>query len=694
MKPPSLFRRPEADLGRLPIQLDLRAISLAEGVRAALSVGAIVVADEWLRSVFVVEAGLAALFTCMSDPGGPIRRRLPTLLGFGVLGTLATAAFGLLRHGPLPVAVLGATAALFCTSFARVWGQAAMQTGNLLTVVIIVALSRALPLGAAVPTGTAFFVGNLWAVLLTLVIWRVYPFAPARRAVGECYRALARLAEGLRVCVRYDTSPRAWDAHARAFRRDVRDTIEGARQTVLESIQGGGAPGPRASQALLRLEAADQIFGALIAFSDLLEHRRAPQERAAADRMLRRLAPLLVVLGNAARTDRIVRPERLEKTARKIEAIAPPALHRLAGVLVERLRIAMTLAAPSAIVPDWEDRARPPLRVRLLDPVKANLNWQSTILRHAVRAATVSLPAFAFTLGWPTQYSYWLTVILVLTLQPFFALTWQRALERIGGTVLGGFVAAGIAVICTTPLRTAVAFVPIAILAFTVRRASFGTFVSLITPMIILLLSIVHPGTNELQVVALRALYTVIGGLLAVAGCMLLWPSWEPDRLRQEVPAAIGVHADYLRAVLSTTVGVAPAGVDPSRRMAGMASNNLEASIARALQEPRHDLGADVQLDVAMVVDAALRRMAGRLSLLALEPNPRGEMTEAAWHRWREWLESALDMLQRGHTEIAVRPADEPTEALGRIVRQIDVLQGAVGRLPVQDRAPLGRLVP
>jgi hypothetical protein len=47
--------------------------------------------------------------------------------------------------------------------------------------------------------------------------------------------------------------------------------------------------GPRASNALLRLETADQIFGALIAFSDLLEQWRVPEEGTAADRMLRRL---------------------------------------------------------------------------------------------------------------------------------------------------------------------------------------------------------------------------------------------------------------------------------------------------------------------------------------------------------------------------------------------------------------------
>ncbi len=44
-----LATTPEADLARLPIAVDLRAISLAEGVRAALSVAVIVAADEWLH---------------------------------------------------------------------------------------------------------------------------------------------------------------------------------------------------------------------------------------------------------------------------------------------------------------------------------------------------------------------------------------------------------------------------------------------------------------------------------------------------------------------------------------------------------------------------------------------------------------------------------------------------------------------
>ena len=55
----------------------------------------------------------------------------------------------------------------------------------------------------------------------------------------------------------------------------------------------------------------------------------------------------------------------------------------------------------------------------------------------------VALPALLLTLPAGALYAHWLTITLILTLQPFFALTWQRALERIGGTVLGGIAGGG-----------------------------------------------------------------------------------------------------------------------------------------------------------------------------------------------------------------------------------------------------------
>ena len=116
-----------------------------------------------------------------------------------MLGTLLTVAYGVLREAPLFVVVPVACAGVFASSFARISGQAAQQVGNLLTVVQVLALTRTINDAAtAAELGGGFLGGSLWAAIVTLLIWRIYPFLPARRAVADACRALGALARDLR----------------------------------------------------------------------------------------------------------------------------------------------------------------------------------------------------------------------------------------------------------------------------------------------------------------------------------------------------------------------------------------------------------------------------------------------------------------------------------------------------------------
>ena len=240
-------------------------------------------------------------------------------------------------------------------------------------------------------------------------------------------------------------------------------------------------------------------------------------------------------------------------------------------------------------------------------PLRANLTGSSAPFRHAIRAAVAAGPALVITLMSGNAYAHWLTITLVLTLQPFFALTWQRAVERIIGTVLGGMVAAGLALMIDSPLATAAALFPLAVMAFAVRYVSFGLFMACMTPLVVLLSEIGRPGESELLIAGMRALYTVLGGALAVLGCAVLWPSWEPGRLSRELRGALEAHAAYADTELAMLLGEQLAtALDAMRRASGVASNNLEASLARALQEPRRS-SARTGLEAAMVVDAARR---------------------------------------------------------------------------------------
>ncbi len=675
------------DLARLPIGLNLRAISLTEGLRAALSVAVIIAVNEPLDWPSLREAGLAALLTCICDPGGPIRRRVPILLGFTALGALITAGVGLARGLGMPVALPLGAFGLFALSFARVYGQAAQQLGGLVSTVLILALDRPLPdLATAAALAAGFAGGGLWATLLTLVLWPVYPFQPARRAVAAAYRALAALAADLHAVLSAGNGDAArWAAHAREHRRAVRDAIEAARGIVFETLRARGAAGIRGGHSLIRLEAADQMFGALIAFADLAEHGTGLERRTAL-RLLRRLRPLLLVFGRAIIADNAALDPRIGRSidAMAAESAALPEtdpLRPIAMRLIERLRIAHTLALPQNFLPGVDPAGRrAPLLQRVLQPVRANLDWRSPALRHAMRAAVVATPALAFTMLWFTPYDHWLTITIVATMQPYFTLTYARALERVGGTAVGGLVAALVGLVCTTPLAMAAAMFPLAVAALAVRAVSLGLFMAALTPLIVLLVETGQPGANEWSIAAARFAFTVLGGLVAVGAGFVLWPSWEPQRLGQEARAAIGAHGTYAAAALAFLAGNAPVGtVDAARRAAGMASNSLEASISRALTEPGAT-GRD-RLEAALVIDAALRRCAGRLSAMQLDPGLRTALTPDAFAAWHDWIAGAMRALAAGDITLKPRPATREVDSLVRIARQIELMAGALERL-------------
>jgi uncharacterized membrane protein YccC len=672
------------DLTRLPIIHNPRALSVAEGVRAALSVSVIIAASEYFDAPLMRGAALGALWTCLCDPGGPVGRRVPALLSFTVIGALIMGGFGVMRgFGPavaLPLGVL----ALFAASFVRVYGQAPQQIGALLSMVIILSLDSPLsPLAAAQVAGI-FAAGALWATLLTLVIWRLHPYRATRQSVAEIYHALAALTADLyAVLQRGVTNDAVWEAHARAQRRPVREAIETARAAVLDTLRSRGAGSLRSFQGLIRMETGDQIFGALIALSDLLEHGTT-DERQAAGRLLRRMRPLLIVLANVALSDTKDAHPRIRRSIDAMEAEVarlPPAdpLRAVADRLVERLRIAHTLAVPANYVPDGSPSGRVSLRLRLSRPLRANLTWKSPTLRHALRTAVMAAPALAFTMIWFTPYDHWLTITIVATMQPFFALTFTRAVERVAGTALGGIVAAVVGLVCTTPMSIAFAMFPLAVAALSVRAVNFGLYMLALTPVVVLLVEAGEPDTAEWRIASARAGLTIIGGLLAVGGSFLLWPGREPERLVAGAKDAIAAHGRYADAEIAYLLDEIPAdAVDPARREAGLASNALEASINRALIEQR---GGREMLEAVLVVDAALRRFAGRLSALQLDPGARTALPPAGLRLWRDWIGGSMLALASGQTELKPRPETADLDAPRRLAGQIELMSGAMKRI-------------
>ncbi len=675
------------DLRRLPITVNMRAVSLAEGARAGLSVAVIIGLAELLGRPPLREAALAALLTCLCDPGGPIRRRVPVLLSFALLGASITAGFGLLRGLGPAAAVTAGTIGLLCASFARIYGQAPQQLGALLSVVMILSLDQPDPsFATAARLGAAFIGGAVWSTLLTLVIWRIYPYRPARRAVAEVYRRLAHLIRDLaKLSQTPDIAASEWDTHARIHRGAVRGAIESARTVVLDTLRARGPSSGRSAQSLIRLETADQMFGSFIALSDLLERGDAA-ERTAAAPILRRLRPLLLTLGRIILTDDPNAHRRIDRSINAIVADAgkvpvDSVFRVVIDRICERLRIAYTLSVPANYQPGVDAAGRPiPMSERIGGPLRSNLTWQSPALRHALRTAVTAIGPLIFTMIWFTPYDHWLTITVVATMQPYFALTVTRALERVAGTAAGGVLAAGVGLVCTTPLAMAAAMFPLAILALAIRAVSFGLFMMAMTPLVVLLVETGAPGTSGWHIALARAALTTAGGIIAVGSNFLLWPHREPDLLAPEVRRAIAAHADYADAAFADLQNPGQLARTARRGSAGVATNQLEALINRVLLQPGR--GAQTQLETALVIDAALRRTAARIAALALDPDLARRPADLDLGVWRAWITDSLRALAEGRTALANRPTGGETDTLRRIARQIELMAGAMERLP------------
>ena len=82
-----------------------------------------------------------------------------------------------------------------------------------------------------------------------------------------------------------------------------------------------------------------------------------------------------------------------------------------------------------------------------------------------------------------------------------------------------------------------------------------------------------------------------------------------------------------------------------------------------------------------MVVDAALRRCAGRLARLHYDPAIASGTPPPILRVWRDWIATSMRLLADGTTDLPPRPSETDNDTLARLARQIELMSGAMERL-------------
>jgi uncharacterized membrane protein YccC len=108
-------------------------------------------------------------------------------------------------------------------------------------------------------------------------------------------------------------------------------------------------------------------------------------------------------------------------------------------------------------------------------------------------------------------------------------------------------------------------------------------------PMTCVVLILLSPALG-----GLRMLEKVVGAAVGMLATFGLWPSWEAHFLRHRLAEDLRGNRRFLLAVLDAWPGTATVReADTARRQAGLTGNNAEASLRRALEEPRRDPRSD-----------------------------------------------------------------------------------------------------
>jgi uncharacterized membrane protein YccC len=699
----------------------VRTFQWTRGLRTVLAVGAALVVCHLLDKP-VGWAALGGLYVNLVDNGGPYRSRLANILTMLVGGALA-AFIGVLAGITLPAEIVVTFAFCFAATIARTFSQPlATASVNILICYVVAVGGSTHTAEHALTTMLYFAVGALWAGLLSLVLWPADPFRPARNAIADVYAALLQLIQQL------PSAPNTEEAAENVATYNdslahLRMRLDLAQQTLAASPVRMTSRTVRTRNFTVINESADLLFARLLRLNELTSDETPQQRTAIVKWLTRAIEPIEPALRKEP-YNRAVAFEHdgslqldLQRTLRPIETSLQHAPHLYAAledtlftlqVLYDSIRAIWTGYEPHRDAPEAPDsaRTRAPLFVdgSIFDTLRANLTRQSLRFRHALRLATVValdefITHFVHIRGTQVTHGYWLAMTSLIVLQPYTGETVRKSTQRVAGTVAGAILAALLA--AALPGEWAIiALIAVgagcAVAFYAVDYAWYSFF---LTPTIVLM---TLPHLHDWRFAAVRVSMTFLGALISVLAMLLLWPERESLQLPRLLSRGAAADAAYLETALrfwqQTADTNAAARIEaertllaPARRLCGLAANEAEETLDRALLEgslplnPSHDRTTQLN-SAALIFTTYLRRLTQTITTIAAIGRA-DRVTSELLSSYSKRLKAVSQALASGTTFAPPASNEESaseallSEQLRRIERQVSVLERTAAEL-------------
>jgi uncharacterized membrane protein YccC len=544
------------------------------------------------RGGVVVASG--ALNVAYSDGSDSYAQRAKRMLSSSALCATGVL-LGALSGNHNVAAVIIATLWAFAAGMLVAAGTTVADLGVISLVTLLIYAAQPLTAQQALISSGLALGGGLLQTALSVALWPVQRYEPERRALANFLLELARAAEQpLSAISAPPVTVHSTQAQEALSGLDRETSIEAVRyRALLSQAERIRLSLLMLSRLHLRMQRESPAYSGVLILGDYLK-KTAQVLQAISNSLISGTtaeACKEVLAACEAFTLRL-RQEADGLPASFLAAVTRDARYQM-DALNGQLRAALDLTAnatPAGQAAFAKQEAQQPWSLRftgLLATLRANLNLQSSVLRHAVRLAALVALGNGLERAFYWHRSYWLPMTIVLVLKPEFTATFSRGLLRIGGTIAGLFLATALFRFLpeSATLQIVLIFVFTLLLRW-VGPANYGIFAVAISALVVLLIAIT--GVSPKEVIWARGINTAAGGALALLAYWI-WPTWERTQISDRIAGMLDAYRDYFHALAEAYVRNETGSareLDRLRLKARMARTNLEASIDRLGAEP------------------------------------------------------------------------------------------------------------
>lgn len=707
--------RPTLHNLRSTMAVTARKPSYAAGFRAAIATIVPLVLAAAFGSTAGTWLSLGGFSASLADRGGSYRSRAGTMAALTLSCAVAVILGSVGGNYPALVVPLTFVVALVA-SLSRVWGNSGASIGGSTLSTFVISIAYPAAFDSAVSRAAFIIAGGIWAMAIALTLWPLRPYRPARLAVADAWRALADYAEETRKEV--DRSRYSGTREFPPSLPMVRAALENARDVLARLRRGRAGATARGDQLIVIAQAIDQLFGHLVGAAESVESipraERDPYIESVVLEQLQEIATSSRQLADAIEEENEPREVRITwggaEIMSRVESraaeggvsaeLARVHYSQVATILDRSAQYAGVAARTTQALNGKKstDAPAPPVieepeeRVALAVHLRAIFSPGSLLFRYAMRVAVVTSAAVLLAQVLGIKRGYWMTLTVIVILQPYTGVTTQRALQRVLGTILGGILTAAFGAVVHDPraiMALAFVFVTLCVALLPVNYVAFSIF---LTPTFVLL---AEASAGDWHLASTRVLNTLMGGALAWLGSRLLWPSPEASRMPGYMAASLRANRDYLNAVAERFTDVsdeAGSAIMNARRATGLAASNTDESFQRFLGE--HS-GPNEDLSAAMTFMTYSRRLIASIAALALARHTvdksAADAVQPALRQTAEVLDDLAESVESGRAPQPMQPlpqmsAEERRSSpllfarLERIARQLSTLHDSIER--------------